>query len=111
GGHHGIVVGDFDPPLRSNDALLTVDRVGAVADMQFHFVLGVPFLPRQHQFFSVAMREERSKTHTVVGRTRFLTERDDSVLPFGVEFDQSLAKSLADHTVADDNDVLALRLW
>ena len=52
------------------------------------------------------MREERRQSDAVVSRPRLFAERDDPIAALGVELDQPLAKALADHAVADDDDGL-----
>ena len=108
GRQHDVVVGDLDAFIGVDNALLAIDRVGPVAEVQLDAVFGVPFLPGQHQLFGVAMGEERRQADAVVRGPRLLAERDDAKAPLGVELHQSLAEALADHAVADDNDVLAI---
>ena len=78
GRQHDVVVVDLDAFVGADNALLAVDRVGPIAEVQLDAVLRVPFLPRQHQLFGVAMGEERREADAVVGGPRLLAKRDDA---------------------------------
>ena len=110
GRQHDVVVSDLDALVGADNALLAVDRIGPIAEVQLDAVLGIPFLPGQHQLLGVAVGEERRQADAVVGGARLLAERDDANASLGVELDEPLAEALADHAVADDNDVLAFAM-
>ena len=90
------------------DALCeSIDFDDPVADQQFDPLLGVPVGIGQHQLFCVAMAEVLTQTDAVIRGSRLFAKRHDAVLFVTVEFDETFTKPMADHSIADDNNVLS----
>jgi hypothetical protein len=92
-------------------ALLSIDRAGTIAKMYFDAIFGVPFLAGEHQLFSIAMREERCQADAVVRGAGLFAEGDDAEASIRIELNQSLAETLADHPVANDDNIYLLGRW
>jgi hypothetical protein len=110
GGNHGKIIGDLPPLVGMHHLGLTIDPIGAIADMQFHAVGFVPFRLGQQQLFGIPVDKKRGQTHAVIGRSRFFAKRHDPILPGGIVLDQFFAKPLSHHPVADHDNVLT-RMW
>ena len=80
--------------VRAHHARRPIDLVGAVAKVQLDAVRFVPRPLGEHEFFRIAVREKRGEPHPVIGGTRLLAKRDETVLLRGIVFDELLAKSL-----------------
>ena len=59
----------------------------------------------------VAMGEERRQANAVVRGPRLFAKRDNAKLLSEVEFDQFFAETQTDHSVANDDNGLAVFLW
>ena len=106
GCQHKVVVRETPAFSRSHPARLTIDRLGAVANVDRHAVVLVPFHPSQSQFFMVAVRKERTQRDAIVRGTRFLAKSRDAERSVGIVFDEFLDEMVAHHSVADYDDVL-----
>ena len=94
--------------LRPHGFRFAINLASPVPEMQFNAMLLIPVAPREHEFLGIAMSKEGRQSNSVISRARLFAERDDPPFRARVEFNELLAEALPDHSVADDDNRLAL---
>lgn len=103
GGENERIPGHASPRLRLHSAVSSVDAHHPLARTQVHAALAVELRLGQPQPCGIAMSEKLRQPDTVVRRSRFFAEHDHSPALSAIPVPQCLAKSVADHAMADDH--------